>query len=131
MGAYNTVTPCLVVDDGNTLIEFLANAFDGKTRCKFTRNDGSVMHAEIVIGEQLCHRVLALGRLVVVSVLYVGEDESVECPKSVFRSRGFGPGRLLKKGHNFRLNSELVKQFIPYELDECLDISDCRQHSQE
>jgi len=46
---YNTVTPSLIVDGAEGLLEFIGKAFDGQVRLQMPRADGGVMHAEIVV----------------------------------------------------------------------------------
>jgi PhnB protein len=48
---YHTVTPYLVVRDVPRLIEFLRQAFGATERMRAARPDGSIMHAEVVIGD--------------------------------------------------------------------------------
>jgi uncharacterized glyoxalase superfamily protein PhnB len=48
---YHTVTPYLVADDAKKLIEFVTRAFDAKVLEEMRREDGSIMHAELQIGD--------------------------------------------------------------------------------
>jgi len=48
---YHTVTPYLTVRDAPKVIEFLKQAFGAKLSHEMKRPDGSIMHAEIVIGD--------------------------------------------------------------------------------
>lgn len=50
---HSTIAPYLVVDDARRLIRFLATVFDAKQGRTFERPDGSVMHAEVSIGESI------------------------------------------------------------------------------
>src|SRR5689334_6106967 len=50
---YHTVTPYLVVHDVARLIEFLKQAFGATERMRLPRPDGSVMHAEVTIGDSI------------------------------------------------------------------------------
>lgn len=50
---YRTVTPYLVVPNVGRLIEFLTAAFDARERMRMPRPDGSVMHAEVEIGDSI------------------------------------------------------------------------------
>lgn len=53
LDTYRTVTPYLVVSDANAEMRFLTSAF-GATEQSCQRNeDGSVMHAELTIGNSL------------------------------------------------------------------------------
>lgn len=47
---YYSVTPYLIVDDGNAAVEFYKNAFDATELMKIGTPDGKVGHAEIKIG---------------------------------------------------------------------------------
>jgi PhnB protein len=48
---YHTVTPYLTVRDAPKVIEFVKQAFGAKLSHEMKRPDGSIMHAEIVIGD--------------------------------------------------------------------------------
>lgn len=48
---FHTVTPYLVVEDVPRLIEFLEKAFDAKDLHRTTLPDGTVMHAQVAIGD--------------------------------------------------------------------------------
>ena len=50
---YRTVTPYLVVPDADAEIKFLENAFGATGKVCERRPDGTVMHAEIRIGDSL------------------------------------------------------------------------------
>jgi uncharacterized glyoxalase superfamily protein PhnB len=50
---YRTVTPYLIVRDVAGLIEFLGQAFGATERMRAPRPDGSIMHAEVMIGDSL------------------------------------------------------------------------------
>lgn len=50
---FHTVTPYLIVEGVASVLEFLANAFDAETRGTLTRPEGSVMHAEVKIGDSM------------------------------------------------------------------------------
>ncbi len=50
---YRTVTPYLVVPNVPRLLEFLAEAFGAVERVRVPRADGSVMHAEVTIGDSI------------------------------------------------------------------------------
>jgi hypothetical protein len=51
--AYHTVTPYLVVRDVPRLLKFLAEAFGAVERIRVPRADGSVMHAEVSLGDSI------------------------------------------------------------------------------
>jgi PhnB protein len=50
---YHTITPYLVVQNAPRLIEFLSAAFGGELIGRMSRPDGSVMHAEMRIGDSM------------------------------------------------------------------------------
>ena len=53
MATYRTVTPYLVVSDGDAELRFLKAAFGGTETLCHRNADNSVMHAEIRIGDSL------------------------------------------------------------------------------
>ncbi len=50
---YRTVTPYLIVENVPRLLEFLVAAFGAKERIRIPRPDGTVMHAEVAIGDSI------------------------------------------------------------------------------
>jgi uncharacterized glyoxalase superfamily protein PhnB len=48
---YRTVTPYLVVEGLNKVINFLKSAFNAETKSCVTQPDGSIAHAEVKIGD--------------------------------------------------------------------------------
>lgn len=50
---FHTVTPYLVVTDPAQLIEFLVEAFDAVEIHRVQRHDGSIMHAQVQIGNSM------------------------------------------------------------------------------
>jgi len=50
---FHTITPYLVVQNAPRLIEFLSAAFSGELISRMNRPDGSVMHAEMRIGDSM------------------------------------------------------------------------------
>ena len=50
---YRTITPYLKLPGAGRLLEFLTDAFDGVERGKLTKPDGTVLHAEVQIGDSL------------------------------------------------------------------------------
>lgn len=50
---YHTVTPVLTVHNAAKLIEFLKQAFDAKEVYRLAGPDGTVMHAEVNIGDSM------------------------------------------------------------------------------
>ena len=51
VGPYQTVTPYLLVDGVPQLIEWLEDAFGATENGRLTRPDGTLMHAEMQIGD--------------------------------------------------------------------------------
>ena len=49
----HSVTPYLVVEGAAKLIDFIKQAFDGKEEERMARPDGSIMHAQIRIGDSV------------------------------------------------------------------------------
>jgi len=47
---YGSITPYLIVEGAERLIEFLVQAFGGQERLRSPMPDGSVGHAEVEIG---------------------------------------------------------------------------------
>lgn len=50
---FHTVTPYLIVDDVPALLDFAQKAFDAEVIEKLTLPDGTVMHAQIRIGDSM------------------------------------------------------------------------------
>lgn len=50
---YQTVTPYLIVEDAESLITFLGAAFDAELKGSLRRPDGSLMHAELKLGDSM------------------------------------------------------------------------------
>jgi uncharacterized glyoxalase superfamily protein PhnB len=48
---YHSVTPYMVASDAKKLIEFANRAFDAKVVEEMRREDGTIMHAELQIGD--------------------------------------------------------------------------------
>lgn len=48
-----TIIPYFVVDGADRLIAFMQQAFDAEVQARFARPDGSVMHAEVRIGDSV------------------------------------------------------------------------------
>ena len=51
--AYYTVTPYLIVPNVPRLLKFLFEAFGATERMRLPRTDGSIMHAEVKIGDSI------------------------------------------------------------------------------
>lgn len=50
---YSDVAPYLVVDGANDTIDFLARVFDATLVRRFDNADGTVMHAEVQVGDSV------------------------------------------------------------------------------
>jgi PhnB protein len=50
---YRSVTPYLIVSDVPRLLAFVAGAFGATERMRVPRPDGSVMHAEVALGDSI------------------------------------------------------------------------------
>jgi PhnB protein len=50
---YHTVTPYLIVEGAARLIEFLKKAFDAIESARLLRPDGTVMHAQVKVGDSV------------------------------------------------------------------------------
>jgi PhnB protein len=50
---YHTVTPYLIVKGAKGLLEFLKDAFDAEEKEKMASPDGTIMHAEVKIGDSM------------------------------------------------------------------------------
>jgi PhnB protein len=50
---YHNVTPYLTVKGANRLIEFLKRAFGAEEKERFQQPDGTIMHAELKIGDSI------------------------------------------------------------------------------
>lgn len=48
-----TVSPYLMVENVVDLIQFIVTVFSGKLKYKLNRPDGSIMHAEIMVGDSI------------------------------------------------------------------------------
>jgi PhnB protein len=51
--AYRRITPCLVVQGAAKALEFYAEVFGATERMRFPGPDGTIAHAEIVIGDSV------------------------------------------------------------------------------
>jgi len=50
---YHTVTPYLVVENAQGLLDFIENAFDGSATFVSKSDDGRIMHATVTIGDSI------------------------------------------------------------------------------
>jgi PhnB protein len=48
---YHTVTPYLIVKDTDTLLQFVKKAFNAHVKEEYRNADGTIMHADVVIGD--------------------------------------------------------------------------------
>jgi PhnB protein len=48
---YHSVTPYLIVKDADALLQFVKKAFGAKVTDEHRNQDGSIMHADVVIGD--------------------------------------------------------------------------------
>jgi PhnB protein len=48
---YQRVMPYLILNDAQIFLDFVTNIFNASTKMKHIRDDGTIMHAEIQIGE--------------------------------------------------------------------------------
>ncbi|MGA9934971.1 MAG: VOC family protein, partial [Nitrososphaeraceae archaeon] len=58
---YHTVTPYLLVQGADKLIDFVKKAFDAKETDRYSMPDGSVGHAEIRLGDSVIMLSEAMG----------------------------------------------------------------------
>src|SRR4051812_7792392 len=92
---YHTVTPYLIVADVPRLLEFLAEAFGATERIRLARPDGSVMHAEVAIGD---------------SIVMMGEpkgnisDACIDLPSCGRRRRGLSQSD--RSGRHFSIGTD-------------------------
>lgn len=50
---YNSVSPYLIVDEAQRMIDFLIEVFGGVSLRRFNREDGSIMHAEVKMDDSV------------------------------------------------------------------------------
>ncbi len=50
---FHTVTPCLMIKDAASTIEFYEKAFGASVMLRIAKPDGTIMHAEIKIGDSM------------------------------------------------------------------------------
>ncbi len=90
-----TVTPYLIVNDVRRLVDFMVKLFGASQRGEYNyRDDGSVQHAEVLIGDS----VIMLGEpiddfAVTFSMLYVYVDD---CDVTYHRALTLGAERVLE-----------------------------------
>ena len=50
---YSTVTPYLIVEGADTVLAFVQEALNGEQRFRMDRDDGTIGHAEVTIGDSV------------------------------------------------------------------------------
>ena len=50
---YSTVTPYLIVEGADRVLEFVQEALNGEQRFRMDRDDGTIGHAEVTIGDSV------------------------------------------------------------------------------
>ncbi len=50
---YNSVSPYLIVDEGQRMIDYLIEVFGAVPLRRFNREDGSIMHAEVKLDDSV------------------------------------------------------------------------------
>ena len=50
---YHTVTPYLIVEGGQAVLDFIVKAFEGRLKSRMDKDDGTIGHAEVAIGDSL------------------------------------------------------------------------------
>ena len=50
---YNSLSPYLIVDDAEKLIDFLKIVFEAEELTRYDREDGSIMHAELKLDDSI------------------------------------------------------------------------------
>jgi PhnB protein len=77
---FHTITPYFVVRNARHLIEFLSEAFGGELMSRMNRPDGSVMHAEMRVGNSiimLADGTSEYGPMPIAIYLYVPDCDAV------------------------------------------------------
>src|SRR5216683_6711707 len=76
---FHTITPYLIIDGARRMMEFISKAFEGKEIFRKERPDGSVMHAEMKIGDSLIMlgEGSRFGPMPASLYLYVGDCDTV------------------------------------------------------
>ncbi len=97
---YHTVTPYLIVPDAPAVISFLETAFDGRiTMPPMHRPDGSIMHAELQVGDSrvMVAEATEQWKPMPASIfLYVAD-----CDRSYQRALAAGATSLMEPGDQF------------------------------
>ena len=85
---YHSITPVLIVKNGDEAIEFYKKGFGVEERCRMKSPDGRVAHAELKLGDSVfmlsdeypemeCHSPKTIGGSPVSMYLYVDDVDSV------------------------------------------------------
>lgn len=77
---YHSITPYVTAPSADALIAFLQAAFDGRLHQHIARDDGTVAHAEVEIGDSrlmLCDATEALAPATASLYLYVADADAV------------------------------------------------------
>ena len=77
---FHTVTPYLVVQGVSKLIDFLKQAFEAKEIERHSRPDGSIMHAQVQIGDSMVMMGEAMGEfqpMPAMIYVYVNDTDAV------------------------------------------------------
>jgi PhnB protein len=85
---YHSITPVLIVKNGDKAIEFYKNGFGVEERCRMKSPDGRVAHAELKLGDSVfmlsdeypemkCHSPKTIGGSPVSMYVYVDDVDSV------------------------------------------------------
>ena len=76
---YHTITPYLVVEGADKLLEFIEKTFDGKVTTKMQDDKGRIAHAELKIGDSMLMLAEASeewGATKTLLYLYVGDTDA-------------------------------------------------------
>lgn len=85
---YHSITPVLIVKNGDEAIEFYKNGFGVEERCRMKAPDGRVAHAELRLGDSVfmlsdeypemkCHSPKTIGGSPVSMYVYVDDVDSI------------------------------------------------------
>ena len=85
---YHSITPVLIVKNGDEAIEFYKNGFGVEERCRMKGPDGRVAHAELKLGDSVfmlsdeypemkCHSPKTIGGSPVSMYVYVDDVDSI------------------------------------------------------
>lgn len=85
---YHSITPALIVKNGDAAIEFYKKGFGAEERCRMKSTDGRVAHAELKLGDSVfmlsdeypemkCHSPNSIGGSPVSMYVYVDDVDSL------------------------------------------------------